>query len=117
MRMVNTKIDRLHRLDRPDRLHRLDRLNSFSVYGSMAGLWRVYFDRPLESFIGLDSSNRVYGVYEVYGFIQNEIVAEFCGDFDGRVYEVYGFIQNAHFRRILNGSVYEPGLSRVYHGL
>jgi len=94
MRMVNTKIDRLHRLDRPDRLHRLDRLNSFSVYGSMAGLWRVYFDRPLESFIGLDSSNRVYGVYEVYGFIQNE-----------------------HFRGISRNWVYGPGLSRVYESL
>jgi hypothetical protein len=72
MRMVNTKIDRLHRLDRPDRLHRLDRLNSFSVYGSMAGLWRVYFDRPGKSFIGVLSSGRVYEVYQVYGFVQNE---------------------------------------------
>ena len=72
MRMVNTKIDRLHRLDRPDRLNRLDRPDSFSVYGSMASLWRVYLDRPGKSFIGVLSSGRVYGVYGVYGFVQNE---------------------------------------------
>ena len=91
MRKESIKIDRLHRPYRPYRPYRL---YSFLVYGSRPGLSRVYFDRPWKPFAGLDSSNRVYGVYEVYGFIQN-----------------------AHFRRILNGSVYEPGLSRVYHGL
>ena len=97
MRMVNTKIDRLHRLDRPDRLHRLDRLYrlySFWVYGSMAGLWRVYFDRPGESFTGVLYSDRVYGVYQVYGFVQNE-----------------------QFREKSTNPVYGPGLSGVYESL
>jgi len=94
MRMVNTKIDRLHRLNRPDRLHRLDRLYGFSVYGSIAGLLRVYFDRPGESFIGVVYRGRVYGVYQVYGFVQNE-----------------------QFIEKLTNPVYGPGLSGVYGSL
>jgi len=93
MRKESIKIDRLHRLNRPDRLHRLNRLYSFLVYGSIKGLSRVYFNRPRKPFTGAYYSNRVY-----------------------RVYQVYGFIQNAHFRRIFNGPVYESGLSRVYQG-